>query len=109
METLSKCPICHSEDISHSNTIPDHFGNDGSFNLFACHDCTVLFTNPRPNQDEIIKYYKSNSYVSHGDSKGGLFDQVYQTIQRQNFKTSLSIDAVTPHVASTNSVRLVTK
>lgn len=85
-ETLTSCPVCGNNHLeSHAETY-DYFGNKELFQLSICKRCHTLFTNPRPDANEIIKYYKSNSYVSHGDKNGGLFTLIYKRIQQLNFK-----------------------
>jgi len=86
MEKLSQCPICYSDQLKILYEIPDHFGDKELFQLSRCNNCQTLLTNPRPNEINITKYYKSNTYVSHGDSKGGLFDLLYRSVQYNNFK-----------------------
>lgn len=90
-ETIITCPICKSSDLQPHSTVVDHFGNQESFTLKCCRHCDTLVTTPRPQEKEIINYYKSGSYSSHGDSKGYLFDKIYGTVQKINFKRKHSI------------------
>ena len=86
MEQLAKCPICGSSQLDPFFKVADHFGSKELFNIELCNDCEGLVTNPRPDEKEIVTYYKSNSYVSHGQSKGILFDYVYKRLQQINLK-----------------------
>lgn len=84
-ETIITCPVCSSPDLHPYSSVVDHFGNKESFTLKRCAKCDTLATTPRPQENEIINYYKSGSYSSHGDSKGYLFDKIYKAIQKINF------------------------
>ena len=91
METLNFCPICQSETVDTFSQIKDHFGQAEHFEVKECTTCTLRFTNPRPNEKEIVTYYKSNSYVSHGDSKGAVFDYIYSTLRQINLNYKLRL------------------
>lgn len=77
MEERNNCQICNSSELVNQLTTQDFFGKQESFNLIKCETCDTLYTSPFPNENESITYYKSNSYVSHGDKKGLIFDNVY--------------------------------
>jgi 2-polyprenyl-3-methyl-5-hydroxy-6-metoxy-1,4-benzoquinol methylase len=83
MKTITTCPVCESPLDSYMET-KDFFGQQEGFELLKCPSCGLIETNPQPDPKEILKYYKSNSYVSHGQSKGYIFDQVYRKIQKRN-------------------------
>ncbi|HEY9117170.1 MAG TPA: class I SAM-dependent methyltransferase, partial [Roseivirga sp.] len=52
--------------------------------LSSCSQCNTLITTPIPDEKNIITYYKSNSYVSHGDKVNPIFDKVYKQVQSRN-------------------------
>lgn len=41
----------------------------------------MLVTRPQPSETEIGRYYQSDAYVSHNDSKKGLINFLYQTVK----------------------------
>lgn len=86
MEQIIACPICNNQDLQKYLNVKDHFGTKEEFELLRCSRCQTLATNPQPDEKEIIKYYKSSSYISHGDSVNPVFDLAYRTIQLQNLK-----------------------
>lgn len=90
MKEINQCPVCQSELKPHLS-VHDLFGEQEQFEVLHCKNCNTLETNPQPDQSEIVKYYQSNSYVSHGDTKGSLFDKVYKTIQGINQSSKLRI------------------
>ncbi|WP_420384709.1 class I SAM-dependent methyltransferase [Roseivirga sp.] len=84
MKEIVACSICGNQTLKPHLTTQDYFGSGDSFNLLLCTQCQTLYTSPLPDEKEIVKYYKSNSYVSHGDSVNPIFDRVYRFIQNKN-------------------------
>ncbi|MFY0591675.1 class I SAM-dependent methyltransferase [Roseivirga sp.] len=66
--------------------VKDHFGTKEDFLISKCKTCNTLYTDPRPKEETIVTYYKSGSYVSHGDKVNPLFNSAYSLVQRLNFK-----------------------
>jgi 2-polyprenyl-3-methyl-5-hydroxy-6-metoxy-1,4-benzoquinol methylase len=50
-----------------------------------------LFTNPRPEAADLGRYYKSEEYISHSNSRRGIINKVYHRIRKRNHKTKFSI------------------
>lgn len=84
MKEVKICPVCSNTQLKPKIEVKDYFGTQQTFNLLSCDKCQTLLTSPIPDENEIIKYYKSNSYVSHGDSVNPIFDKVYKYIQSRN-------------------------
>jgi 2-polyprenyl-3-methyl-5-hydroxy-6-metoxy-1,4-benzoquinol methylase len=60
----------------------DYFLTGESFEIVKCRNCGLRFTNPRPHPGELGKYYQSTDYISHSDSKQGLFAYIYQKVRK---------------------------
>ncbi len=78
MEKLNNCPVCLGEQIKQVLTCTDYTTTNEEFVLCQCSDCSFRFTNPRPDIEESVKYYQSDDYISHTDSKKGLLNKIYQ-------------------------------
>ena len=91
MRTREKCSVCCNKNLVRHLSTQDFFGTNETFHLLRCEACQTLYTSPFPDQNESITYYKSNSYVSHGDSKGFLFDKIYSLAKHINLKKKYSI------------------
>ena len=64
METIN-CPICSSTGINTFIELKDRFKiNNKTFNLTKC-ECSLIYLNPRPKQEDIGKYYKDDKYSPH--------------------------------------------
>jgi 2-polyprenyl-3-methyl-5-hydroxy-6-metoxy-1,4-benzoquinol methylase len=61
--------------------VKDYTVSNEIFHLVKCIQCGFLYTDRPPGQQEIGKYYQSSDYISHTDSKQGLFNQVYQVVR----------------------------
>lgn len=84
METISKCAVCGSETQKPHQEIKDYFLSREIFQMVRCESCGFLFLNPRPSKDEISKYYKTENYISHSDSKRSLTAKIYQKVRNIN-------------------------
>ncbi len=59
------CPICGSENISEFLKTKDYFFTKEDYSLFKCRNCEIVFTNKRPDDNDLWKYYKTENYLSH--------------------------------------------
>ncbi|MBW7844971.1 MAG: class I SAM-dependent methyltransferase [Bacteroidia bacterium] len=72
MENLTECLVCGNNKFALELTCKDYVASGETFNLLRCTNCSFLFTNPRPTEAEISKYYQSNRYISHAGDKQNL-------------------------------------
>jgi 2-polyprenyl-3-methyl-5-hydroxy-6-metoxy-1,4-benzoquinol methylase len=86
-----KCPVCGSKDINNFIICKDHFLTGESFAINECAQCTFRFTNPRPVDSELEKYYDSNEYVSHNTSPSNLVDFIYRIVRLYTTKQKLKL------------------
>lgn len=82
MITIKNCPSCNSETISTQLHCIDHTVSRETFPIDQCEECSFLFTNNRPENTELGKYYESSDYISHTNSKKGLFNKIYQSVRK---------------------------
>jgi len=91
MHTLSHCPVCNSEGLNDVFSCIDYTTTQESFQVQKCSQCSFTLTNPRPENDQLGKYYESNDYISHTNSQKGLFNRVYQWIRNFAIKSKFSL------------------
>lgn len=91
METLCTCPVCQSSRLSPFLTCKDYTVSQEEFTLVRCDTCGFVFTNPRPTEAEIGRYYQSTDYISHSNTKKGIISQVYHAVRRITLKNKLSL------------------
>ncbi len=82
MDVINNCPVCDSENHSDFGQSEDYLVSRKIFKLVQCLGCGFVFTNPRPAIDELSSYYKSDDYISHTDSREGLFEKAYGFVKR---------------------------
>ena len=91
MEVLKNCPVCGSQKFDPFISGKDYFLTGEVFNIVKCHDCGFRFTNPRPKAENLGKYYESTYYISHSDSRKGLFASVYQMVRKYTLSRKLAL------------------
>ena len=91
MQTLLNCPVCGGIALNNTINCRDFVASDDSFTLQRCAGCTFLFTNPRPDENEIGKYYQSDKYVSHTGKKSGLIYRIYDVVRNFSIRSKLRL------------------
>ncbi len=51
------------------------------FDLILDEKLEMLITSPKPKNEDLGKYYESENYISHTDSKTSIFDKIYQGVK----------------------------
>ena len=60
----------------------DHTVSGEKFELLFNSEKEMLVTSPKPKLEILPEYYKSESYISHTDSKKSLTDKIYQRVKK---------------------------
>jgi 2-polyprenyl-3-methyl-5-hydroxy-6-metoxy-1,4-benzoquinol methylase len=85
------CPICKSHNIKHFIQGKDFLTTQESFNIEKCESCGFLFTQDFPSEKHIGSYYLSDNYISHSDSRNGLFNKLYHRVRRYMLKSKAKL------------------
>lgn len=91
METLSNCPICNSSQFIPFLSCIDNTVSREIFNIVKCEQCSFKFTNPRPEEENLGKYYKSENYVSHSNTNKGFINSTYQSVRKYTLLKKLQL------------------
>jgi len=86
MHTLTCCPICKNEAIGTFLESKDFFLTGEEFSISVCRRCGIKFTNPRPDKDEIGRYYSSSAYLSHAESSRSLIGKLFYAARKITLK-----------------------
>ncbi|WP_313384738.1 class I SAM-dependent methyltransferase [Chishuiella sp.] len=70
--------------------LKDYFLTEEEFELFQDSDTGLLYTVPQP-LDSLGKYYESENYISHTDSKKTIFERFYQIAKSINLNNKLNL------------------
>ena len=87
----TKCPLCNSGHFHDYKKIKDHSISKEIFSISECTSCHLLFTNPVPDQEHIIHYYKSETYISHTDKANNIVNLLYKAIRQFTLKRKISL------------------
>jgi 2-polyprenyl-3-methyl-5-hydroxy-6-metoxy-1,4-benzoquinol methylase len=90
-ERLNKCPLCKSGLFLNHLKVKDNAISKEEFLICKCSKCTLTFTNPRPDQTNIGKYYISEEYISHKDKSNNLINVIYKLVRNFTIKKKVSI------------------
>jgi 2-polyprenyl-3-methyl-5-hydroxy-6-metoxy-1,4-benzoquinol methylase len=85
MENIVSCPVCLESAFIPFIQCKDYSISKEVFNTVKCISCDFVFTNPRPDKNEIAAYYQSDIYISHHANKGGFIPWVYRMIRDKQF------------------------
>ena len=81
-------------DISnkkHFLTVTDYSVSNETFELYYDQDLDLLITSPQPSPENLGRYYESNDYISHTDSKRSLFEKAYHFVKGIALKNKLNL------------------
>ena len=82
----NKCPWCQSEKAHLHLSLKDYFLTQEPFEIMVCEDCGLLYTTPKPSDEKLGDYYKSEEYYSHQENKKGFIPHVYELVKSVNLK-----------------------
>jgi 2-polyprenyl-3-methyl-5-hydroxy-6-metoxy-1,4-benzoquinol methylase len=92
-EKLSKCPVCERSEFSLFLEVKDHFLTHEAFSIQKCKACGFKFVNPRPDENEIGRYYQSEDYISHDSQRVNLISRIYKIARVFSIKRKYKIVA----------------
>jgi len=78
MKTCLVCQQNQFEPVVHSK---DFCVSQEDFTVLKCSNCGFAFTESAPDAAQIGKYYEHADYVSHTDTKEGLFFTIYHKVR----------------------------
>lgn len=79
--TYQSCPVCNSSDIAIRLSAKDYTVSKELFDVWQCNNCTVRFTQHIPSAASIGKYYQSQDYISHSNTKKGFVNKLYHWVR----------------------------
>lgn len=79
--THTFCPICSSDKIHYCLRATDFTVTHEVFEIWQCDACTGRFTQNIPDAQSIEKYYKSDQYISHSNTKEGFINKLYHLVR----------------------------
>ncbi len=62
-----------------------------TFSIYIDKESQLLITTPRPAVEDLSRYYDSDEYISHSDSKESLIDKVYQIVRNYAIRKKVKL------------------
>ena len=87
----NQCPWCGSDKAQINLWLKDEFLTKEDFHICECLNCGLLYTMPRPDEEKIGNYYKSEEYYSHQENKKGFIPKIYEKVKKRNLKHKYKI------------------
>lgn len=109
METLNFCPVCNSASFTPFLECEDFTVSKTRFAIVQC-TCGFRFTNPRPEEAEAGKYYLSENYISHSNTKKGFVNKLYQFARKYTLyqkRNLVNRDAMHGISSKSSAIRLL--
>ena len=72
-------------------SVKDHAVSGETFDLYYNDFYDLVFTEPQPEIGNLHKYYESDNYISHTDSKKSLLDKAYHLVKEIALKNKISL------------------
>lgn len=77
MLVVEKCPICASDLFRPLHRCTDTTVSHETFSIKVCQKCALGITSPRPEDDQLYKYYQSEKYISHSGQSKNVLGKIY--------------------------------
>jgi 2-polyprenyl-3-methyl-5-hydroxy-6-metoxy-1,4-benzoquinol methylase len=91
LESLSHCPVCSKNKFQSFISCEDYTVSHETFQIVQCESCGFKFTNPRPTEESISKYYQSSDYISHSNTSKGIINSLYQIARRFTISNKVNL------------------
>lgn len=91
MQQIEKCLVCGSNRFEPFLICKDHTVSKEDFKITNCTACGFKFTNPRPADSDLGRYYKSEDYVSHTNTKKGIINRLYHLVRNYTLGKKLAL------------------
>ena len=83
---FNPCPACGNMNWTDAGQVKDYSITGEWFSLKECSLCHLKATHPQPNEAEIGRYYASEEYISHSDTRSGLINRLYHAAREHMLK-----------------------
>ena len=80
----------------------DHSVSGEKFDLLYDDEYDMLITTPQPDPEKLQKYYETEEYISHTDSKKNAFEKIYQLIKKYSLNKKIKL--VNKHTSKKGSM-----
>ncbi len=68
---------CKNTEFTPYISCVDYLITGKEFLLEKCKECGLIQTNPRPSNNQLPEYYKSEDYISHSNKSKSIIEIIY--------------------------------
>lgn len=90
MKQITNSPI-ENRKLEPFISCKDHTVSRETFPIFIDKGSELLVTTPRPNDEDLGKYYESEAYISHSGTKKSLVDKLYHWVRNFTIKKKVKL------------------
>jgi SAM-dependent methyltransferase len=81
------CPCCGALQLNPVLSAKDFTVSGEAFAIWECAACSFRFTQDVPAEAVIGKYYQSENYISHSNTKAGLVNRLYHIVRKRTLQS----------------------
>jgi len=86
MIVYNSCPVCGNQNIYKVLSAKDYTVSGEDFEIWECGNCSLRLTQNIPGAGDIGKYYQSEDYISHSDTKKGFINSLYHSVRKRTLQ-----------------------
>ena len=90
MKQILKSPI-NSNNLEPYIFCKDYTVSRETFSIFIDKESELLITTPQPKEEDLGKYYESEDYISHSDTKKSLIDKLYHWVRNFTIRKKVKL------------------
>jgi SAM-dependent methyltransferase len=90
-ESTVNCPVCNHDKSRFALKAKDHSVSGEFFDILECMRCGLRYTYPVPDSSRIGRYYQSEDYISHSNTRKGLVNSLYHMVRSRTLATKLHL------------------
>tara|TARA_B100000989_G_C19477378_1_gene443540 strand:- start:305 stop:1186 length:882 start_codon:yes stop_codon:yes gene_type:complete len=86
------CPLSDKKTVLKNYIeVKDHSNTKEEFTIVSCETTNFLFTNPRPKEKDISKYYDFEDYISHTNKESDFISKLYKKVRSYSIKSKYKL------------------
>jgi 2-polyprenyl-3-methyl-5-hydroxy-6-metoxy-1,4-benzoquinol methylase len=81
----------NKKELQHFLSLNDYSLTQEKFDLYHNEELDMLVTLPKPNNEELGRFYEDSAYLPHTDSNKSIFDKLYQYVKKNAIGNKVSL------------------
>ena len=85
------CPVCDASPLETVLQVNDHSVSKELFTVAECPSCRLRLTQGAPCETAIQRYYRSDSYISHTNTRKGIINSLYHIVRNYTLYSKVQL------------------